>query len=181
MTEAISAKSNKSKPEPSLASTPSSGQLSVKAVAQFLNDLGKSLQRPANGPLLGDALVRLSTTLRKHQDKEFDEVLELLGGMTARKRRQHSRKLKPLEGVDLQALDTNQVKELLFDEHLSKQDLIEVGTVRLGFSRSRLVRQNKQGVVESVTTALLNEEAFDIISKEAEKEGIRRAGVKKLL
>jgi hypothetical protein len=125
--------------------------------------------------------MRLSSTLRQHQDKELDEVLELLGGGAALRKKQRRQKSKPFEGVDLQALETNQVKELLFNEQMTKQDLIEVGAVRLGISKSRLERQNKQAVLESVTSALRNEEAYHIISKEAEKEGLRRAGVHRLV
>lgn len=169
--------SNKPKPQLTLTTTQPEGQLSVSRLAQFLNDLGKSLQRPTNGPVLGEALVRLSSTLRQHQDKDLDEVLEILAGGTALREKQRRQRSNPFEGVDLQALETNQVKELLLKEGLSKQDLIEVGVMRLGISKSSLVRQNKQAVLESVTSALQNEEAYHIISREAEKEGLRRAGV----
>lgn len=149
----------------------------VNGLARFLNELGKSLQLSTNGPLLGEALVRLASALGQHQDKELDEVLEIVAGGTAHLKRQRRQRDNPFEGVDLQGLEINQVKELLQDEHLTKQDLIEVGVMRLGISRSRLERQNKQAVLESVTSALQNEEAYHIISKEAEKEGFRRAAV----
>jgi hypothetical protein len=173
--------SNWSKPKPNSVSTQTGGQLSVRGLAQFLNDLGKSLQRPTNGPVLGEALVRLSNTLRQHQDKELDEVLEILAGGTAPQKKPRCQMSKPLEGVDLQALGTNQVEALLSNEKLSKQDLIEVGTMRLGISKSRLARQSKQAVLETVTSALQNEEAYHIISREAGKEGLRRARVQRLV
>ena len=167
--------------EPKSKLTPTShqleGQLSVSRLAQFLNDLGKSLQLPTNGPLLGEALVRLASTLGQHQDKELDEVLEILARGTAPQKRHRRQRSNPFEGVDLQGLDINQVKELLLNEHLSKRDLIEVGVTRLGISKSQLERQNKQAVLESITSALQKEAAYHIISKEAEKEGLRRAAV----
>ena len=169
----------RSSPDLTSESTESRDQVTVRGLAQFLNDLGKSLQGPTNGPVLGEALVRLSRTLRKHQDKELDEVLGLLGGGTAFRNRQRPLKLKPLEGVDLEALETNEVRELLFDEQLSRQELIQVGTVRLGISKSLLQRQSKQAVLESVTSAVQNEEVHHIISREAEKEGLRRAKVQR--
>ena len=88
-------------------------------------------------------------------------------------------KSKPLEGVDLAALQINQIKELLFDEQLNRLELIQVGTVRLGISKSLLLRQSKQAVLESVMSAVQNEEVHHIISKEAEKEGLRRAKVQR--
>ena len=163
------------------ASTQSGHQLSVRELGQFLSDFGKALQRPTQGSALGEALARLSSSLRQHQDKELDEVLELLGGGATFREKRRRQKPKLLEGVDLQALETSDVKELLFNEHLTKQDLIKVGAIRLGISKSRLTRQNKQSVLEIVTSALENEEAYHIISREAEKEGLRRAGVPRLV
>lgn len=172
---------NESENELISASPQTGDQLSVRQLAQFLNDLGRSLQWPTNGPVLGEALVRLSKTLRQHQNKELEEVLVILARGTSSQKRQSRRKPRPLEGVDLEALETNQVKDLLSNELLSKQDLIEVGAIRLGISKPFLVRQNKQAVLETVTSALQNEEAYHIISKEAEKEGLRRAQVQKLI
>ena len=171
------AAAKRSPPDQSSESIDSGDQLTVRGLAQFLNDLGKSLQGPTKGPVLGEALLRLSRTLRKHQDKELDDVLGLLGGETAIQKRQHPVKSNLIEEVDLEALETNQVKELLFDGQLSKQELIQVGTVRLGISKSHLQRQSKRAVLESVMSAVLNEEAHHIISMEAEKEGLRRAKV----
>lgn len=173
--------SNGSVPDQTFGSPDSEDQLTVRGLAQFLNDLGKSLQRPTNGPVLGEALVRLSRTLRKHQDKELDDVLELLAGETGFRKGRRPLKRKPLEGADLEGLQINQIKELLFDGQLSRQELIQVGTIRLGISKSLLQRQSKQAILESVTNALQNEEAHHIISKEAEREGLRRAKVQRLV
>ena len=149
--------------------------LSVKELAQFLNDLGESLLRPTNGPLLGKALVQLSISLQKHHSKELDELLEFLNSARTSKKRQIRPKAELLKGINLQALDTDQVQELLLDERLSKLDLVDLGELRFGVSRSNLLRQNKQEVLESLHSALLNEQAYHIISCAAEKEGIRRA------
>ena len=171
--------STTSPPDQTSEGTASGDQLTIRELAKFLNALGTSLQGPANGPVLGEALVRLSRTLRRHQDKQLDDVLGLLGGGTASQKRPRFLKSKPLEGVDLEALQINQIKELLIDEQLSRQELIQVGTVRLGISKSLLLRQSKQAVLESVTSAVQNEEAHNIISREAEKEGLRRAKVQR--
>lgn len=156
------------------------GQISVREFAQFLNDLGKSLKKPAIGPALGEALVHLSDALRQHQDKELDEVLETIAKGKSLPKKQRRQRAKPLDGVDLQALEANQLRELLSNERLSKQDMIEVGNMRLGIPKSRLARLNKQAVLETVSSALQNEEAYHIISKEAEKEGLRRAQFERL-
>ena len=156
-------------------------RLSVRGLAQFLHDLGKSLQEPSNGPVLGEALIQLSSTLRQHQDKELEQVLGLLAGETPFPKKRSRQRSNALEGVDLHALEANQVKDLLFDERLTKQDVIEVGTIRFGISKSRLTRQSKQAALETVTSALQNEEAYQIISTEAEREGLRRARVPKLV
>ena len=170
---------NPSPPNQTPEGTELGDQLTIRELARFLNALGKSLQGPKNGPVLGEALVRLSRTLRKHQDKELDDVLGLLGGGTTFQNRQRPSKSKPLEGVDLEALQLNQIKELLMDEQLGRQELIQVGTVRLGLSKSLLQRQSKQAVLELVTSAVQNEEVHHIISREAEKEGLRRAKVQR--
>ena len=171
--------SNLSPPDQTSEGTELGDQLTVRELAKFLNTLGRSLQGPKNGPVLGEVLVRLSRTLRKHQDKELDDVFGLLGGGTNLQNRQRPPKPKPLEGVDLDALQLNQIKELLLDEQLSRQELIQVGTARLGLSKSLLQRQSKRAVWESVTSAVQNEEVHLIISREAEKEGLRRAKVQR--
>jgi hypothetical protein len=111
----------------------------------------------------------------------LDDVLELLAGETGFRKGRRPLKRKPLEGADLEGLQINQIKELLFDGQLSRQELIQVGTIRLGISKSLLQRQSKQAILESVTNALQNEEAHHIISKEAEREGLRRAKVQRLV
>lgn len=170
-------------PNPPLASPSprTEGQLSVREFAQFLNDLGKSLRKPPIGPALGEALVHLSGALRQHQDKELGEVLEILATGKTLPKKQRRQKDKPLDGVDLQALEGNQIRELLSNERLSKQDMIEVGVKSLGIPKSRLARQNKQSVLETVISALQNEEAYHVIAKEAEKEGLRRAQVERFV
>ena len=173
--------SNKSGSKLNSGSIEPGQQISVKELSQFLSDFGKSLRRPTKGSALGEALIRFSNTLRRHQDKELDEVLELLGAGETLRKKQRRQNPEHLEGIDLRALGTNEVKDLLSNVDLSKQDLIEVGAMRLGISKSRLERQNKESVLESVASALQNEEAYQIISREAEKEGLRRAKVQRMV
>ena len=154
-------------------------QITVRELARFLNALGKSLQAPANGPLLGESLVRLSKALRNHQDRELDYVLGLLAGDTGSRGRQSQLKSKPLEGLDLTSIQINQLRDLIFDEELTRQELIQLGIARLGISRSLLARQSKQAILEMVMGAVQNEEVHHIISKEAEREGLRRGKVQR--
>ena len=159
------------------AAGPEGSNLSVKELAGFLKDLGKSLQRSGGGPVLGAALIQLSDALGRHPNRELAGVLESLAQGTPPEKRP-AQDSKALAGIDLRALDTAEVKSLLEREGLSKQDLVQVGAARFGLAQARLARQSRQSILDLIASALHGEESYRVIGAEALKEGLRRSTVK---
>lgn len=162
---------------PDAVAGPADNNLSVKELSRFLKDLGKSLQRAGDSPALGEALVQLSEALGRHPHKELSGVLESLAQGVPLPERRVAQSSKVLAGIDLRALDTAEVKTLLEQEPLSKQDLVQVGATRFGLGKARLERQSRQSILDAIASALNGEESYRVIGAEARKEGLRRAKV----
>ena len=149
--------------------------LSVVELSRFLRDLGKSLKRPENGPALGEALVRLSEALKQHSGEDLEGVLASLSTCESLQEKRSERLSTYLGDLDLQLLGTSQVKELLQNGQLSKQDLVQVGSMRFGIPKRRLERQSRRAIWDSLSSALHSEESYQVIGNEAMLEGLRRA------
>ena len=151
-------------------------QISMNDLVSFLKEFSVLLKKPRTGnPALGEALAKLAKVLQRHSKRDLRETLASLTVATQPKRGREKRASSHLEGRDLASLNPEQVKKLISSgEQLTKEDLIHLGTERLGIPRSGLQRQNKTAVLEAIETALRNEESLDVISREASRQGSRR-------
>lgn len=64
--------------------------------------------------------------------------------------------------------------ESLINQDLSKNQLITLGTKRLGITKSKLVQLNKCDAIETIKAAINHELSLNIISKEAKRAGENR-------
>lgn len=160
---------------PKVASEDLANSLSVVDLSRFLRDLGKSLQRPENGPALGVALIRLSQALRQHSGEELEDVLASISSGDSLQEKLPEGLSMFVGGLDLQSMRTSEVKQLLHSGQLSKQELVQVGSTRFGIPKRRLERQSKRTILDSLSSALHSEESYQVIGEQAKLEGLRRA------
>lgn len=76
--------------------------------------------------------------------------------------------------LDLKLLSDKKIDEILKDSSFTKKQLIELGNQCFGITRSKLVRLNKEYVIESIRAALNHERSLGVISQEARKVGKKR-------
>ncbi|MFH1560049.1 MAG: hypothetical protein ABID84_01370 [Chloroflexota bacterium] len=152
------------------------GALSVKDLSDALQDFARVYRNPRTGnPKLADALNKLSRVLQRYSSHNVDEVLAGLTVVSRHKPGKKNVQVSHLRGIDLASIDLTKAKELLHTQELTKMDLIRIAYERFGMPKSRLERQNRAAVLDAIDAALRNEEALDIISEEARREGSRRS------
>ena len=72
---------------------------------------------------------------------------------------------------DLRQLSEEQVDEILESTAYTKLQLLELGINRFGIPRSRLMTLDKDGVRESIKSALNHEKSLGAITQEAKRGG----------
>lgn len=154
---------------PEFANRVQDDSISMSQLARFLKRLSALYRDPITGnPALSEALLELSSALRRRPDIPLDEVVENLN--VSSKLGHHFGDTSHLKN-----LEPEKVEQLLFDDTLTKTDLIRLGNVRFAISRSRLERLKKAEICEAIGAALRNEESLNIISEEARRGGTTRS------
>ena len=145
-----------------------SRELSVSEVSRFLKRLAKFYHDPRTGnPALSEALAEFASALgrgRKGGMKFSEAVAEL----SAPPKRSPSLDLSRLKGLELE-----EVKKILYPD-IKKSDLIELGVERFAISRSRMMHLTTEQVLDTIKSAVRNEESLSSISREAQRSGSQR-------
>lgn len=152
---------------------PRSRKLTSLELSEVIRDVARLYDKPGVGsPEVSNALLRLSKVFRRYSRYDLDHLLDALGPVRA----DGSRAKKPPRKPDpsLSSLDLNEVP-IKIREARSKEDLVDLANLRFGISRSRLVKERKEDIIQAINRATQNEETHGILTKEASREGGRRA------
>ena len=147
----------------------------IKDLVGFLRDFSVALKsRQTGNPAMSIALSELSKALQPHSDRYLQDVLSEFKTLCASDLPKKSRASTRLLDIDWTSLSLDDVENLLTENELPKKDLIDLGHIRFGISRSKLERQSKTMTLESIRTAAENEKTLHIIGEEAARSGLRR-------
>ena len=150
--------------------------LLISDLARYLSRLATLLRDPRTGNAdLSDGLRELASALRRHSQRSIHELPDIMEGTGSRTRKQSTIQPKAALPSDLQILSAEEVNEILGTHVYTKLQLVELGTKRFGISRSKLTALNKDGVRESIRSALNHERSLGAISQEARRGGQRRS------
>lgn len=144
-----------------------SRELSVSEVSRFLKRLAKFYHDPITGnPALSEALAELASALgRRKGGMKFSEAVAELN---APPKRSSSLDLSRLKGLELE-----EVKKILSPD-IKKSDLIKLGVERFTISRSKMMHLTTEQVLDTIKSAVRNEESLSSISREARRSGSQR-------
>ncbi|NKC13923.1 MAG: hypothetical protein GKR94_17575 [Gammaproteobacteria bacterium] len=164
-------------PQSDLAFNVELEDLTVEDVSRYLNRLAALNDEPRTGnKKLSTALRSLAGAMRTHQSRSITEFVELLKEAKPKSERPRSGKIPHAAlPTDLEALPQKEVEKILQDERYPKAQLTELGSKRFGISRSKLTRQSKQEVIQSIRAALDHERSLGVISQEARRGGEKRS------
>lgn len=143
-------------------------KITASELARFLQRLSDMYRDPATGnPALSEALADLAAGLKKRRS---GSIRDKASGWAM-----SSGSPPPLLENETKNLSPDDVRKFVSDNNRSKTELIELGSIRFGIPRSRLVKMNKADVAEAIGFALRNEESLKIISKQAQRGGRTRS------
>ena len=155
-------------------------QLLVSDIVQYVVSLARlNKDKRIGNPRLAEALQCVANALRpfrNHPARELaNAIRDVQQSLRTTKRRPSARPTSTLPD-ELELVTLGDVEKMLGDGSYTKQQLIEVGSRRLGISRSRLGRLKKNDALEAIRAALAHEKSLDVISNEASKGGRIRPG-----
>ncbi len=152
-------------------------ELLVGDVVRYLDGLAKIHGGEKIGnPELSVGLQQVVRALRPYSDLPVMELTGALGG-----RKPGGRNAKAVPGnaeeyvmPDVESLSQEDVAGILDSENCDKRQIVDLGALRFGISRSKLERLSKKDALDSVRSALEHEKSLDAISREAKRSGMAR-------
>ena len=150
--------------------------LLISDLARYLSRLATLLRDPRTGNTdLSDGLRELVGALRRHSQRPIHELPDIMEGIGSKTRKQSAIQPKAALPSDLQTLSVEEVDAILANHVYTKLQLIELGAKRFGIPQSKLTALNKDGVRESIRSALNHERSLGTISQEARRGGQQRS------
>ncbi|MBP7961161.1 MAG: hypothetical protein KBG20_02045 [Caldilineaceae bacterium] len=150
--------------------------LKVEDILRHLSALARLNSNSLTGnPDLSEGLHLLVAAL-----KPYSSILisELTGSLASETRSSDALKKKNSPKVelprDLESLNVNEIDSILNNPEYSKDQLARLGNERFGISRSKLIRQGKSKLIESIRAAYQHEQSLNTISQEARRGGESR-------
>ena len=150
--------------------------LTVREVLQYMSSLARLHADSRTGNLLlKEALRDLVNALGPYARFQVSELKYILHET---KRRREVIRGKDRTNLSLpsqpEGLSHENVEEILRDEGYTKLQLIELGALRFGISRSRLMRIARKDVIATIRAAVDHERSLGVISQEARRDGAKR-------
>ncbi|MBA7560530.1 hypothetical protein ES708_02156 [subsurface metagenome] len=151
--------------------------LLIKDIVRYLLSLAALNRDPRTGNAdLSESFRELANALRPHSHRSIREISDVIGEGVSRTRKPTTpRAAKATLPVDLRALSSQGVDEILKNRNYTKLQLVELGIQRFGISKSRLMQLTKDEVCESIRAALNHERSLGVISQEARRGGDQRS------
>jgi hypothetical protein len=145
---------------------PSAGTraLSDLEVARFLKQLANVYRDKRSGnPALADALSKVAERLSPAPEASPSVKDDAQGGF-----------LPFPTFSELQRLDVEAITRFISDDSKTKRDLIELAAARFAIPRAQLQRLKLAEVREAIQASLRHEDSLNIITEEAERNGMTR-------
>lgn len=142
----------------------------VQDFIKMLQVLEKLYQSPLGmNPYMTSFIKKLRVILRPHKELRENEFLELLRTSLSTHER---KKIKVKRGgtlkhVDVEDISFDQLRTLLSQKGLTKEQLLLIGEKRLGISRGAHRRLKKEQLENLVESAMQNVETLHIIRNKA--------------
>ena len=150
--------------------------LLISDLARYLSRLAILLRDPRTGNAdISDGLGEIARALRRHSQRPIDELPNIMEALRSGTRKQSTIQPKAALPLDIQTLSAEEVDDILNNYVYTKLQLVELGAERFGIPRSKLTTLNKDGVRESVRSALNHERSLGAISQEARRGGQQRS------
>ena len=127
-------------------------------------------------PVLGDALLLLANSLKPYSATILSDLkIDISDKSQLKSNTKNVKTVKKQLPSQVENLNAEEVINILNDPAFSKLQIIEVGTIRFGISKSKLIRLNRNAVSESVLAALNHERSLSAISEGAQRSGNQRS------
>lgn len=119
-----------------------------------------------NNPELVKFLKQFTSILETYKSYSTEEFLTILRSLKASKIPNKKNK-KILDNIDIQKLSFFDLRKLLENPAISKEELLELGEKKLGISKGANKRLNKEQLKELIESAIKNVETLDVIKHKA--------------
>lgn len=144
-------------------------KLRVKDFIKLLQLLEKLYQKPlGTNSELFNFIKELEDILKPYKELEKDEFLEMLEtSLPSYKEAKTKKEKKALQNIDVENISLNDLRTLLSDKDLTKEELLYIGERRFGISRGAHMRLKKDELQELIERAIDDVEKFGIIKSKA--------------
>lgn len=150
--------------------------LKVEDIVRHLSELINLYRDPRTGNLeLSDGLQVVVNVLKPYSNEYIFDLVDTLSPNFALTEAKKTTKRPKIElPPNLSSLNTDEINLILQNQDYTKDQIIDLGVQRFGIARSKLLRQSKGRVSESIRAALDHENSLDAISQEARRGGAKR-------
>lgn len=151
--------------------------LKVDDIIQYLSTLAKLHSNLRTGNRnLSEGLSQLVAVLKPYSSIPIAQLSKFPTSENRPVVNPRKRKSEPKANLpqNLGSLDYKEIHSILDNADFTKKQLAQLGYERFGISKSRLIRQNKSELVESIRAALQHERSLDTIYREAAQGGESR-------
>ncbi len=151
--------------------------LRIGDIVRYLSRLASLHKEPRIGNSeLSHGLQQLATALRPHSKRPIREIADAVSeGLPSKRTGDSSKRPKAELPPDLETVSAKTIEDILGDRTYMKLQLIDLGVKRFGISRSKLMRLNRDHILESIRAALNHEQSIGAISEEARRGGEKRS------
>lgn len=119
-----------------------------------------------NNPELVKFLKQFTDILESYRSYSTGEFLAILESRKDIKLIEKKNK-KVLDNISIIKLSFSDLRKLLENPAISKEELLELGEIRLGISKGTNKRLNKEQLKELIESAIKNVETLDVIKNKA--------------
>lgn len=150
--------------------------LKVEDIVRYLSELANLYRDPRTGNSeLSEGLQLIVNILKPYSNKLIFELIDNLPpDLLLPEAKKTTKRPKVELPPNLSSLNADEIDLILNNQHYTKDQIVDLGVQRFGIARSKLVRQNKVRVSESIRAALDHENSLDAISQEARRGGAKR-------
>jgi len=121
-----------------------------------------------NNPQLLSFIKKFTIILNSYKAYSTEEFLKILE-LNKQPNRSNNKNKKILSDIDINNLTLSDVRKLLQNPQITKEELLELGEKKLGISKGANKKLNKQQLKDLIESAIQNIETLDVIKEKASK------------
>lgn len=149
----------------------------IEDIVRYLSRLSNLNKDSEYGNIeLSKGLKKLASALRPHSQMPILKIGDVINkSITSDQTKELPKKPKVELPPYLDSLSDEKIDEIINESDFTKDQLIELGYRRFGIPKAKLMRSNKDSVIESVRAAFDHEKSLGVISQEARRGGEERS------